>query len=101
MLSVHMHALGQWANQLISQAAEVARGLIERAEDTRQRTEDVRADRRNRNRALTLVVAVAMTFIVPYVVANIIGAPGILKYSTGIAIVPDALITLYAYIRKY
>lgn len=64
-------------------------------------SEDQRADRRNRNRTMTLLVALFMTFAVPYLVANVIHAPSVLKYATGIAIVPDAMITLYAYWRKY
>lgn len=78
----------------------VAEAIID-ADKKRQELEDQRADRRNRNRSYTLLVALVMTFFVPFVLANVLHAPQVLKYATGIAIIPDALITLWAYIRKY
>lgn len=84
------------------ETAEVtARKVVREVMAESKRDEDARADKRNRNRAYTLVVAVLMTFLVPYVVANILHDAAILKYATGIAIVPDALITLWAYVKKY
>lgn len=100
-MTVHEHALGEWANQMRAQQAVIAQDVALKHDNDRQATEDTRANRRNRNRFLTLLVAVIMTFVVPYVVANIIQQPAILKYATGIAIFPDALITAYAYWKKY
>lgn len=82
-------------------AREIAKEEIAASVKRQKNSEDGRADRRNRNRAYTLLVALVMTFAVPFLLANVLHAPGVLKYATGIAIIPDALITLWAYIRKY
>lgn len=82
-------------------ATTVAKREVTRALAETQATEDLRANRRNRNRTYTLIVALMFTFLVPYVVANILHDASLLKYATGIAIIPDALITLWAYVRKY
>lgn len=82
-------------------AASIASQVVDFKDKERQEREDLRANRRNRNRSLTLVVALLFTFAVPYIVANVIHDAPLLKYATGIAIIPDALITLYAYWRKY
>jgi hypothetical protein len=74
---------------------------VKQSEADAKALEDVRANRRNRNRTYTLVVALMFTFLVPYIVANILHDASLLKYATGIAIFPDALITLWAYVRKY
>lgn len=93
------------AKAMIHQVPGIAREVaIEEIAASVKRTkqkEDKRADRRNRNRSYTLVVALVMTFAVPFLLANVLHLPSVLKYATGIAIIPDALITLYAYIRKY
>lgn len=62
--------------------------------------EDERAIKRNRNRFYTLLVALSMTFMVPFVLAQM-GLVGVLKYATGIAIIPDAAITAWAYAKRY
>lgn len=82
-------------------ARTIARAEIARSRAETQATEDLRANRRNRNRTYTLIVALMFTFLVPYIVANILHDASLLKYATGIAIIPDALITLWAYVRKY
>lgn len=82
-------------------AAEIASNAVIAADMERQKLEDVRANRRNRNRSYTLVVALLFTFCVPYIMANVMHNVGLLKYSTGIAIVPDTFITLYAWMRHY
>lgn len=82
-------------------AREIAKEEIASSVKRTKGQEDHRADRRNRNRAYTLLVALVMTFLVPFLLANVLHAPAVLKYATGIAIVPDALITLWAYVRKY
>lgn len=88
-------------HQVPNVAREVAREEIAASVKRTLQSENHRADRRNRNRAYTLVVALVMTFAVPFILANVLHAPSVLKYATGIAIVPDAMITLWAYWRKY
>lgn len=83
-----------WVRPLVRQE-------IDDADKRRQLLEDQRANRRNRNRSYTILVALFMTFAVPYLVANVFHAAPLLKYATGIAIIPDGLITLYAWYRKY
>ena len=102
---VHKDALLAFVKQTINEAQayaeEAAAKIVKEADQTRQAFEDIRANRRNRNRSLTLVVAVMMTFFVPWFVSTVVQDPQILRYSTGIAIIPDSLITFYAYWRKY
>ena len=88
-------------HQVPNVAREIAREEIAASVKRTLQSENKRADRRNRNRTYTLLVALFMTFAVPFIVANVIHAPSVLKYATGIAIIPDACITLYAYWRKY
>lgn len=93
------HVTTERSRREVAEAEEQVRLAALDAE--RQKLEDTRANRRNRNRCLTLVVAVIFTFAVPWFVTSVLVAPQILKYSVGIAIIPDTLITLYAYYRKY
>lgn len=104
------HLAEQTATRVVSKAlvtqvpkmvAAIAQQVVQQNDARRQAVEDRRADRRNRNRSLTLVVALMFTFLVPYIVANVMHDVALLKYATGIAIFPDALITLYAYIKRY
>jgi len=88
-------------SQVPKVAAAIAQNEIQRADARRQAIEDKRANRRNRNRSYTLVVALIFTFMVPYLVANVLHDAPLLKYAIGIAIIPDAFITLYAWIRHY
>lgn len=88
-------------HQVPNVAREIAQQEIAASVKRTLQSENKRADRRNRNRTYTLLVALFMTFAVPFIVANVLHAPAVLKYATGIAIVPDAIITLYAYWRKY
>lgn len=87
-------------HQLPKVAAEVAQNEIAAADKVREYKEDHRADRRNRNRSLTLVVALAFTFLVPWFIADVLVVPTLLKFATGISIIPDAAITLWAYVKK-
>lgn len=104
-LADHLKVLAFQATQYARYADETAvtcaQREVARALAATKADEDKRADRRNRNRTYTLIVALMFTFLVPFVVANIMHDVGLLKYATGIAIVPDALITLWAYVRKY
>lgn len=74
--------------------------LIKRAETERQQIEDLRANRRNRNRFLTLIVALVMGFLTP-IGLNAMGLVWLLPYAFAIILVPDALITAWAYVKRY
>jgi hypothetical protein len=71
---------------------------VTRATAERQAVEDIRANRRNRNRSLTLLVALVLGFITPTLCA-VTGIPT--AYGFCMIIVPDAFITFYALVRKY
>ena len=93
--------------QIADDVAEQLNGLkaqisqeVDGKDVIRQSSEDKRANRRNRNRAYTLLVALAFTFLVP-VALTAFGMVGLLKFATGISIVPDAAITAWAWIKKY
>jgi hypothetical protein len=79
-------------------ARDIARHEVTRTLAEQKAAEDARAGRRNRNRALTLLVALGMGFITPTLCA----AAGIsIAYAFTVTIFPDAIITLYAWARKY
>lgn len=62
--------------------------------------EDERAEHRNRNRALTLPVAIIMGLLVVTVMPAI-GLAALMPYSFVITILPDAAITAYAWAKKF
>ena len=97
----HIRLIAKAMTQVPGVASEVASAEIVKADKARQAFEDQRANRRNRNRSYTILVALLMTFAVPYVLADIFHAAAVLKFATGIAIVPDGFITLYAWIKHY
>lgn len=84
-----------------SRVEDIAKQVYADLDKQRQAKEDARAVKRNRNRINILLVALMMTFLVPFIVANVLHADSLLKYSTLIAIVPDFALTIYAYFRKY
>lgn len=84
-----------------SRVEDIARQVYADLDKARQEKEDCRANHRNRNRVFILVVALMMTFLVPFIVANVLHDVSLLKYSTVIAIVPDFFLTVYAYLRRY
>lgn len=95
MLAFQSEQLQKFAREI---AHEVAQEEANKAINERQRTEDIRANRRNRNRFLTLLVALIMGFVTPTLCVFL----GIaIAYSFVVILLPDALITLYALIRKY
>lgn len=79
-------------------ARTIAQHEVSRATAERQAVEDMRANRRNRNRALTLLVALVLGFTTP-TLCKMFGIP--LAYAFCVVIVPDAFITFYALVRKY
>lgn len=88
---------GTSADPLTSHIAYVAGAMAE----SRQVAEDTRANRRNRNRFITLLAALAMGFLIPWALAAFHASPSFQRYTFVIIIIPDAFITLYAYLRKY
>lgn len=75
--------------------------IIDGRIEKRQEAEDVRANRRNRNRILILVVVLLMELIVPTLYGWHMLPAFFLKYEVLAITAPDALLTVYAYIRKY
>ena len=78
--------------------------VAEMTQQQRQKIEDARANYRNRNRALTLVFALIISFVLTYVFTHgLLGPTGtkLAPYSFVITILLDSTLTLYAYIRKY
>jgi len=69
--------------------------------EARQAAEDIRANRRNRNRILILVVVLIMELAVPTLYGMHLLPAFFLKYEVLAITAPDALLTVYAYIKKY
>lgn len=85
--------------------------LIDAKDTRRQRMEEVRANHRNMNRMLTLMVAIVLGFVVTYGLSNM-GFPflgihfpkwvaGWGPYSFVITVTLDFFLALYAYVRHY
>jgi hypothetical protein len=84
---------GQIDNRLM----QIVDGRIEE----RQQAENIRANRRNRNRILILIVVLIMELAVPTLYGMHLLPSFFLKYEVLAITVPDAALTVYAYIRKY
>lgn len=80
---------------------EAVRQTVSAMDQERERIETVRANHRNRNRLYILLVALFLTFLIPYIISNMLKDPGLLKFSTAIAITPDALLTMWALHKHY
>ena len=68
--------------------------------------EDMRANHRNLNRLYMLLAAAVWSFIAPTLIimgANRFGIPAVvaLRYAIGITILPDLLLVIYSYFRKF
>lgn len=74
---------------------------IRKYSELMKREEDIRANHRNRNRIMILTVALIGLFTIPIIIESVLQAPGLLKFSAAISVVPDFALTLYALIRKY
>jgi len=85
------------AGKFDNRVMELANGAIE----NRQKAEDQRANRRNRNRILILIVVLIMELIVPTLYGWGLLPAFFLKYEVLAITAPDALLTVYAYVRKY
>jgi ferric-dicitrate binding protein FerR (iron transport regulator) len=94
------HQVGAQLEDGLGKLAEEITADIERKLTERKLAEDHRAGRRNRNRGLTMLIAIIGAFCVPtLIVAG--GWVFLLPYATAFTIAPDCLVTLYAWIRKY
>lgn len=94
-------AVDRIARKEVADATSALMYELREQDKERQETEDIRAIRRNRNRFITLVAALVMGFLVPYLFVVFSLPPSLQRYTFVITIIPDALITLYAYVRRY
>lgn len=97
---VHVDVQTDTDDRLTGEFDDRVMRLIQNADDERQKIEDVRANRRNRNRFLTLLVALVMGFLTPLGL-KVMGLAWLLPYAFAIILVPDAMITAWAYIKRY
>ena len=77
------------------------RAIVKAAEDERQEIEDERAVKRNRNRILILVAVLIMELIVPTLYGAHLLPALFVKYEVLAITLPDALLTVYAYVKRY
>lgn len=75
---------------------EVTRVLAER-----QAAEDVRANRRNRNNLLKLLVVLAMELVLPTLISLHVVPIWMVTYEVLVITAPDIALTVYAYFRRY
>lgn len=92
---------GQWP----AEADQHVRELISEAQGERERRENKRANHRNLNRMLTLFGAIAISFILTWLLYYYPGLPlwahKLAPFSFAITILMDASFTVYAYIKHY
>ena len=86
-------AKGEFDNRLMT--------MVNGAVESREKAENLRANRRNRNRILILIVVLIMELVVPTLYGWHILPAIFLKYEVLAITLPDALLTVYAYVRKY
>jgi hypothetical protein len=86
-------AHGQFDNRVLT--------LVKGALESRQAVEDVRANHRNRNRIYILLTVLVMELIVPTLYGMHLLPKFFLTYEVLAITLPDALLTVYAYLRKY
>lgn len=93
------------ANMTRAQAAEQAwrnaELQIRQADADRQVIEDVRSQRRNRNRSYMLLAGFVLAIVWPLVAKGVLNWPAGLTWTPAIAVVGDLCVTTYAYFRKY
>jgi hypothetical protein len=97
---VHVDVQTDTDDRLTGEFDDRVMRLINRADRERQEIEDVRANRRNKNRFITLIVALIMGFLTP-IGLHAMGLAWLLPYAFAIILVPDAMITAWAYIKRY
>lgn len=89
------------AKQIIEETVEEK---LEAALADEHAKEDVRANHRNKNRVLMLLVAAGWSFTLPILVTVIFGAAflaSIAAFLLFITLIPDLFLSLYSYFRKY
>lgn len=86
----------QYARYADQTARTIARREVTTADAARQAVEDVRANRRNRNRFVALVVALLLGFLAPTICA-FLHIP--LQYSFCVVVLLDSIVTLYALVK--
>jgi hypothetical protein len=77
------------------------RAVVEAEDKERQAIEDERAIRRNRNRLLILIAVLIMELVVPTLYGMHLLPLLFVKYEVLAITLPDALLTVYAYVRRY
>lgn len=92
--------VSQVRSQALMDAHELITKEIKRTEEAAKTTEDFRANRRNRNRGLTMVVALIGAFGIPTALV-MAGLHMLMPYAAAFTILPDCGITIYAWIKKY
>jgi hypothetical protein len=80
---------------------KIANGAVVEVLKDREAAENLRANRRNRNRILILIVVLIMELTVPTLYGMHLLPALFLKYEVLAITAPDALLTVYAYVRKY
>jgi hypothetical protein len=86
-------AKGEFDNRLMT--------MVNGAVENREKAENVRANRRNRNRLLILAAVLIMEMVVPTLYGVHLLPKIFLTYEVLAITLPDALLTVYAYVRKY
>lgn len=85
-------------SQIEQSARDIARAEITEAAKRTQWLEDSRANKRNRNRAYTLLCALGMALATPTILA-LTGIPS--AYSIVVTILPDTVLTFWALHKHY
>lgn len=75
--------------------------LVNGAVEAREERENMRANARNRNRLLIMLAVLAMELIVPTLYGWHVLPTLFVKYEVLAITLPDLLLTVYAYLRKY
>lgn len=101
--------LANQASALQSYAPSVADWRITVAETRRQAFEDQRANRRNRNRLLTILVGLLGSLLIPTAL-TVAAHAGLIspamtmiltRYMVALIVIPDVAVTAYALWRRY
>lgn len=113
--SLNRETFTKWTEQIINTAAGKAKSetleTVEAEVEERQRAEDIRANKRNFNRMMTLLGALLIGLVVTWMLSHplVLGSFGIAPstakmlapYSFTITILLDSSLALYSYVRKY
>lgn len=75
------------------------KAVMNAAETDSKITENIRANHRNLNRMIMLVMTLVMMFTFVGILKAI--APGLTAFAAPLALVPDFVLALYSMVRKY